>query len=222
MSLDAPTAALFGALARLRGGRHALHPRGRTHAGTLDLGPGAPPPLGPGRRVDVVVRLSRAVGLPPPLPDVHGVAIRLPDHLGPGRHQDLLLSATWGRHVLRPARRLRGELSTILPFEHAGRRFVIGLLARGDGRFALVSARPGRRWGATSRGSRPASASARRSSSSTWALTDRRSSAAHRASASCTAGSSRSSTCLRSRRAGRCPPGAGAPASSLTRTGCRC
>lgn len=148
MSLDAPTAALFGALARVRGGRHALHPRGRTYAGTLDLGPGAPPPLGPGRRVDVVVRLSRAVGLRPPLPDVHGVAIRLPDHLGPGRHQDLLLSATWGRHVLRPARRLRGELSTILPFEHAGRRFVIGLLHRGDGRFALASARPGRRWGA--------------------------------------------------------------------------
>src|SRR6266851_10291198 len=48
------------------------------------------------------------------------------------------------------------------------------------------------------RGSRPASASARRSTNSIWALVLRSSSAAHRATASCTAGSSRSSTPLRS------------------------
>jgi len=148
MTLDAPTAALFGALARARGGRRALHPRGRTYAATLELGDRAPAPLGPGRSADVLVRLSRSIGLPPPLPDVLGAAIRLPDHAGPGRHQDLLLSSTWGRHVLRPARTHdRGELSTILPFEHAGRRFVIGLLPRGGGRFALASAAPARRWG---------------------------------------------------------------------------
>src|SRR5882757_3629205 len=47
-------------------------------------------------------------------------------------------------------------------------------------------------------GSRPASASARRSRNSIWALVLRNSSPAHRARASCTAGSSRSSTLLRS------------------------
>src|SRR2546422_44856 len=57
--------------------------------------------------------------------------------------------------------------------------------------------RPG--WGGAPAedGSRPASASARRSRNSICALVLRNSSPAHLASASCTAGSSRSRTCLR-------------------------
>src|ERR1022692_4892733 len=55
-------------------------------------------------------------------------------------------------------------------------------------------------------GSRPASASARRSRNSIWALVLRSSSLAHLASASCTAGSRRSRTLLRSVTASPCPP----------------
>jgi len=67
--------------------------------------------------------------------------------------------------------------------------------------------RPRLGMGAAVRGIRPASLSARRSSISIWALRLRSSSLAHRASASWTAGSKRSGTCLRSvftYRASRC------------------
>ena len=60
--------------------------------------------------------------------------------------------------------------------------------------------RPGRRMGAASPGRRPARFRASRSRYSICAFTDRRSSAAQRARAVCTDGSSRSSTCLRSGR----------------------
>ena len=67
--------------------------------------------------------------------------------------------------------------------------------------------RPRLGMGPACRGIRPASSRARRSSISIWALRLRNSSAAHRARASWTAGSMRSSTCLRSR---------------LTNRACRC
>src|SRR5215469_300789 len=66
--------------------------------------------------------------------------------------------------------------------------------------------RPCRRIRPAPLGIRPASASARRSRNSIWALVLRSSSEAHRASASWTAGSSRSSTPLRSLTAIPCPP----------------
>src|ERR1022692_66046 len=70
------------------------------------------------------------------------------------------------------------------------------LPARGRPRGRIGLARPG---------SRPASASARRSRYSIWALVLRSSSLAHLASASWTAGSSRRSTPLRSVTASPCP-----------------
>src|SRR5499427_10590087 len=66
--------------------------------------------------------------------------------------------------------------------------------------------RPGRRIVPAPLGIRPASARARRSRNSIWALVLRSSSEAHRASASWTAGSSRSSRLLRSLTAIPCPP----------------
>src|SRR5499427_2122259 len=66
--------------------------------------------------------------------------------------------------------------------------------------------RPGRRIFPAWLGIRPASASARRSRNSIWALVLRNSSAAHRARASWTAGSSRSNTLLRSLTALPCLP----------------
>ena len=141
MITDTAVAALFAGLARARGNVRALHPIGRAYEARLRLGDDAPPPLAPGTTHPAVARLSRATGLRPPLPDVHGLAVRFGG-------QDLLLSATWARHLLRPSRSIwRGELSTILPYEHEGRRLLIGALPDGPGRFLLVDAPPFGRWG---------------------------------------------------------------------------
>ncbi|MEV0585040.1 hypothetical protein [Nonomuraea sp. NPDC050310] len=86
---------MLGHLAgRVRSGR-ALHNRGVLLSATLVVAAAPGRPLGlevfdrPGR-TEVVVRLSKGTGLPGRLPDVLGLAVRLPDT--GGRHVDLLLS----------------------------------------------------------------------------------------------------------------------------------
>jgi hypothetical protein len=86
--LAAVLAAAFRLLARLRRGR-ALHPLGVGYHARLEITPGAGRWAGarllvPGARYDAVVRFSRGGGLPEPLPDALGVAVRLPDAYGPG------------------------------------------------------------------------------------------------------------------------------------------
>ncbi len=88
---------------RLRGER-AIHPRGRAFSGTVVLTGGA----GTGAALldtagtyDAVVRFSRSAGLPPRLPDVYGLAVRLVDAHGPGASQDLLLDSTQPAPLLR-------------------------------------------------------------------------------------------------------------------------
>ena len=95
----------LGALARLRHGK-PMHPRGEVHVGVLER-TGSTTPWGvpwldePGR-AEVVVRLSRGVGIPPPLPDLLGLAVRSTG--ADGVRTDLLLSSTG-----------RGRLSRLLP-----------------------------------------------------------------------------------------------------------
>lgn len=94
----------LGAVARARHGR-PMHPRGAVFDAVLDRHGGAPPWgvswLDERSRDDVVVRLSRGAGLPPVLPDVLGLAIRIPQD---GALVDLLLSSTG-----------RGPLGRLLP-----------------------------------------------------------------------------------------------------------
>jgi hypothetical protein len=84
----------LAALARRRSDK-PMHPDGAVLDGVLER-TGARPPIGvpwldePGRD-DVVVRLSRGVGLPSALPDLLGLAVRIP---GDGRPVDVLLSTT--------------------------------------------------------------------------------------------------------------------------------
>ncbi|SEK87472.1 hypothetical protein SAMN04515665_1067 [Blastococcus sp. DSM 46786] len=90
----------FGAVARWRHGR-PLHPRGAVLDAVLERH-GASPPLGDpwldgSGTTEALVRFSRGAGLPAPLPDVLGLAIRLPD--ADGAPVDLLLS-TCGRGPL--------------------------------------------------------------------------------------------------------------------------
>jgi len=122
---------VFSGIAKLQHGR-AFHPRGMTFEASVRpadaAGGAAVLPTGGGV---ALVRLSRAVSLPERVPDVHGLAFRLPDVYGPGRHQDVLLSTAGEqpglRHVLMPATGVdRRRYSSLLPYRHHGRLLLLG------------------------------------------------------------------------------------------------
>jgi hypothetical protein len=127
-------AAAFSLLAGLRR-RRPLHPTGAGYRGWLALDDDGPavPVLGSGQAQPALVRFSRAAGLPEPLPDALGVAVKLPDAHGPGSDQDLLLTSSIDRPLLRrllfPATSfLRGAFSSALPYELGGQRVVLLLV----------------------------------------------------------------------------------------------
>lgn len=142
-------AALFGALSRLRG-RRVFHPDGVGFEGALTVhGRKGEKALGaalvdePAVR-ECVVRFSRGLGLPEPLPDVLGIALRVEHAWGPGQPLDLLLvtapSPRVARHVLRPARGFAGpHYSTLLPYEIAGRRVLFGARVVAPSRLATLA-----------------------------------------------------------------------------------
>jgi hypothetical protein len=144
-----------------------LHPTGTVLTGTLHLeaddAPGATA-LGAPVTHPVVVRVSRAAGLPAPLPDVFGAAVHWTVD---DRPQDILLSATGlgriTRFLLAPRfRPLRGGFGTLMPFRDIDGRPVMLAAApaglRQQGRdstettalagveLMLLSAHPGERW----------------------------------------------------------------------------
>ncbi|HEY0126284.1 MAG TPA: phosphodiesterase [Blastococcus sp.] len=92
----------LGGIARWRGGK-PMHPRGAVFDAVLERQGGAwgVAWLDAAATDAAVVRLSRGAGLPAPLPDLLGMAIRLP---GDGARIDVLLSTTG-----------RGRLTRLLP-----------------------------------------------------------------------------------------------------------
>jgi hypothetical protein len=130
-------AAGFYAVAALRR-RRSLHPTGIGYRGWLQvpIEPSARPgvPLFEvGVRHPALLRFSRGAGLPEPLPDALGVAIKLPDAHGPGLDQDLLLTSSTDRPLLRrllfPARSfVHGAFSTALPYDLGSERVVLLLV----------------------------------------------------------------------------------------------
>jgi hypothetical protein len=98
-------AVALGAIARWRGGK-PMHPRGAVFDAVLErsgLTPSWGIPWLDARATDTaVVRLSRGAGLPAPLPDLLGLAVRLSGGEAP---VDLLLSTTG-----------RGPLTRLMPF----------------------------------------------------------------------------------------------------------
>lgn len=138
--VEQATATLFQGLSVLRGKR-IVHPRGVAFRATLSVPEGAPRLpvsfLEPGARWPAVVRLSNSLGLPDPLPDVRGLAIRLPDAYGPGRHQDLLLD-TCGegpllQQVFLPALGYsQRAYSSVLPYQVGTRQVLFGARYEGD------------------------------------------------------------------------------------------
>jgi|SRR4051794_428641 hypothetical protein len=114
----------FAALSHLRGAR-IFHPHGITLRGQLTVSDGegleGTDLFRPERDAQVLVRLSKGVGLPDPLPDILGVAVRVVDAYGTGDHQDLLLATTMptvvGRFVLSPRGHFdNGAYSSLLPY----------------------------------------------------------------------------------------------------------
>ena len=89
-------------LARLRGAR-AFHPHGLGFSASFEPVSGCDvdlPLLNRGPR-PAQVRISRGLGLPEPLPDFFGFALRVPDAHGRGWHQDFLLASGSARPLLR-------------------------------------------------------------------------------------------------------------------------
>lgn len=134
-AIDAAMRTLFTTIARVRGDR-ALHPLGRTHEAMLEVFadrsrlPSVAVLQDPGP-TRVLVRISRGAGLPTPMPDALGIAIRWPDRYGPGMHQDLLLTTSSDlpllNHLPLPRVGMSGaQFSSLLPYEVAGRRLLFG------------------------------------------------------------------------------------------------
>lgn len=87
-------AAAVRAVGLLRRSPRPLHPRGVVHRGMLlidDAGAPGGRELGAPAVVPALVRVSRSAGLPAPLPDVGGLAVRW---WRDGEPQDVLLSST--------------------------------------------------------------------------------------------------------------------------------
>jgi hypothetical protein len=113
--------AAFGALARIRPAAKPLHPKGEQVLGTLHR-TGAAGKWGvdwlerPGTD-RVLIRFSRATGLPPALPDILGLAVRV---LNADCHGDLLLASTGtgvlGRYLLLPRRDAATEYASLMPY----------------------------------------------------------------------------------------------------------
>jgi hypothetical protein len=142
--LTAPTKATFAALsaarnARIDGMRGArfFHPDGVGFEAELLIAGNSSAPegtlLGDPAGHMATVRFSRAVGLPSPVPEILGVAIRLPDVHGPGAHQDFMLVSSWrmvaGRHALVPATRgfFGTFFSSLVPYNVGGEIMLLGL-----------------------------------------------------------------------------------------------
>lgn len=129
-----------------------LHPRGSVVTGTLrrfgdEARTGAEWLDGSGT-ADVVVRQSRAVGLPSPLPDIFGLALRVP---ADGRHGDILFASTGlgglTRFVLTPARRPSARpMTTLLPYRSPTGPVILCAAYRDDVTIGLAWATPSGAW----------------------------------------------------------------------------
>ncbi|HEX2084323.1 MAG TPA: hypothetical protein VHF89_01460 [Solirubrobacteraceae bacterium] len=131
------TARFWRAISSLRGGR-SLHPHGVAYEATLTVtggDHGAPLLDVPGQH-RAIVRLSRGVGLPKPLPDVLGLAVRIVDAHGPRRHQDFLVVTSVDAPLLHhlilpgPLGPYGQSYSSVLPYRVGGRLRLIGALPR--------------------------------------------------------------------------------------------
>jgi hypothetical protein len=140
------------ALATVRPARRPLHPRGVVLRARIyrhgSAEPTGVPWLDDPGQDDAVVRLSRAIGLPARLPDIHGLAVRLGSGDDAG---DILFASTgWGRlsrFVLTASRDPGGRpLTTLLPYRTDLGALLLGARAVGVETYELSWAHRGGDW----------------------------------------------------------------------------
>lgn len=128
---------LLAALAAARGGK-AVHPHGVSYRARLVVDGAAHAPdaselLSTRSEHQAVMRFSRSLGLPRPLPDLLGVSLRVLDAYGPGRHQDFLLVSSVDRailhHLFVPATDVQQRpYSSSLPYRAGDETFLVGVV----------------------------------------------------------------------------------------------
>jgi hypothetical protein len=146
---------VFAGVSRLRPADKPLHPRGVVLPATVQRTGSSErfevPWLDEPGREPALVRMSRAAGLPAPLPDVFGLALRIdPD----GQLGDLLFSSTGrgrvGRFLLRPGRdATAGTYGTLQPYRTPTGPVLLSATPGAEGEqltFTLAAARPTGPW----------------------------------------------------------------------------
>jgi hypothetical protein len=130
---------VLAGLAAIRRGK-PVHPQGAVYEAELVV-PSHRGPLGhtelfgsSGRR-PALVRFSRSLGLPRPLPDLLGMSVRVPDAYGAGHHQDFLMvtsvDAPVMHHLFVPASDVQQRAySSSLPYRAGDRTLLVGALPR--------------------------------------------------------------------------------------------
>jgi hypothetical protein len=149
-------------------GERVIHAKGYAYAATVSGITGAAALDVPLTRAlaaprPAVVRFSRGAGLPDVLPDVLGLAIRVPDVDGRGGAQDLMLSTgargRWSRRLLVPSRSYAtATYTSLISYDVGARSLVLAALpvSEGDGSarldgltgaaFELATAEGGGEW----------------------------------------------------------------------------
>jgi hypothetical protein len=132
-----PVGGVLALLAGVRRGK-AVHPHGAVYSARLVVPGAAHAPRAAALFSErgehpALVRFSRSVGLPRPVPDLLGISIRLPDVYGPDRHQDLMLVSSADlpllHHLFLPATDVQQRpYTTSLPYRAGDERFLIGVL----------------------------------------------------------------------------------------------
>ena len=139
-----PLSLMLRGLSLIQRSPKPIHARGAVSAATLQRF-GSDPCSGvrwidePGAHT-VLVRRSRGAGLPPPLPDVHGLTIRVPFEAG---HADILLGSTGLGRLTRfvpvpTSRSDRGALTTLMPYRGPGGPVLLGVRPRGVDEYHLI------------------------------------------------------------------------------------
>ena len=141
------------ALAAVRPAAKPLHPRGQVRQACL-YRHGVEPALGVEfldavSTDEVVVRESRAIGLPRRLPDIQGLAIKVTN--ADGSHGDLLFATTGlgrlTRFVLTFSRTTYGRpLTTLLPYDTAAGPLLLGARSSGGQTVELACSVGGAEW----------------------------------------------------------------------------
>lgn len=141
-------------LARARRVDMPMHPRGEVQVARLRrTGGGATGAafLDDAGEDEVLVRFSRSIGLPAPLPDVNGLALRVPVPGAPHEHADVLLvttgRGTWSRYALLPTVRGRGGfLGTLLPYQSPSGALHLGARPLDESTWELAYSHLGSSW----------------------------------------------------------------------------